>query len=210
MPKVSEEHLEARRHQIVDAAFRCFAEKGFHPTTMQDICTEAGLSPGAVYRYFASKEDIILSACDASQEEADAELLRTAMQEPDTARMLTGLAREFFSRLDGPHAETANRAVVQLWAEQTVNQRVHDSYESRRDEIAQQFREIVVEAQRRGDFARDLDPDAVVHAMFALHDGFRLEKATRPEASTERYVEVVEALLLGRLWTGPPTSRGKQ
>ena len=41
------------------AAIACFTRKGFHQTTMDDICEGAGLSPGAVYRYFASKDEII-------------------------------------------------------------------------------------------------------------------------------------------------------
>src|SRR3989304_6177982 len=56
MPKVTEAHLEARRSQILDAAWTCFARKGYHQATMQDICQESGLSPGAIYRYFESKE----------------------------------------------------------------------------------------------------------------------------------------------------------
>jgi AcrR family transcriptional regulator len=55
MPKVTEAHLEARRQQILDAALACFSRRGFHQSTMQDICQEAELSPGAVYRYFRSK-----------------------------------------------------------------------------------------------------------------------------------------------------------
>ncbi|MFF5263398.1 TetR/AcrR family transcriptional regulator [Actinomadura viridis] len=59
MPRVSEEHLERRRRQILDAARACFIRKGVHETSMQDIFAEAGLSAGAVYRYFRSKNEII-------------------------------------------------------------------------------------------------------------------------------------------------------
>lgn len=59
MPRVSEEHLERRRQQILDAAQTIFARKGLHATTMQDVFAESGLSAGAVYRYFKSKNDII-------------------------------------------------------------------------------------------------------------------------------------------------------
>ena len=69
MPKVTEAHLESRRQQVLDAAFACFARNGFHQTTMQDICREAQLSPGAVYRYFASKEEIIAATCLECQEQ---------------------------------------------------------------------------------------------------------------------------------------------
>ncbi|WP_067479902.1 TetR/AcrR family transcriptional regulator [Actinomadura hibisca] len=59
MPRVSEEHLERRRQQILDAARVCFIRKGVHETSMQDIFAESGLSAGAVYRYFKSKNEII-------------------------------------------------------------------------------------------------------------------------------------------------------
>jgi AcrR family transcriptional regulator len=59
MPKVSEEHLAARRRQILDAALVCFSRTGFHQTSMQAIFEESGLSPGAVYRYFKGKEEIV-------------------------------------------------------------------------------------------------------------------------------------------------------
>ena len=59
MPKVTEEHVAARRRQILSAALRCFARQGFHRTTMQDIFREADLSPGAVYSYFGSKDELI-------------------------------------------------------------------------------------------------------------------------------------------------------
>jgi AcrR family transcriptional regulator len=62
MPKVTEAHLEARRSQILDAAWTCFARKGYHQATMQDICKESGLSPGAIYRYSAKKRSPAINA----------------------------------------------------------------------------------------------------------------------------------------------------
>ena len=207
MPKVTEAHLEARKQQIVDAAFLCFARKGFHPTTMQDICAQSQMSAGAVYRYFRSKEEIIQSACDASQAAIDAELLERALDEPDTRRMLEDLARAFFSRLEGPEAEVMNRALLQLWAETAVNDRVRDSYGERYEETRHGLLEVVREARRRGDFSEALSPQAIVEAMFALYDGFRLQKAIDPALNTEDYVRVVAALLTGAFWTGTMPSR---
>jgi AcrR family transcriptional regulator len=65
MPKVTNEHVEARRRQILSAALRCFARQGFHRTTMQDIFREADLSPGAVYSYFKGKDEIVRSIVGA-------------------------------------------------------------------------------------------------------------------------------------------------
>src|SRR5262249_59255610 len=58
VPRVSEAHLAARRQQILDAARACFLRNGFHATSIQDVIAEGGLSVGAVYRYFKSKNDI--------------------------------------------------------------------------------------------------------------------------------------------------------
>src|SRR3954462_6788758 len=49
-----------RRGRILDAAERCFVRAGFHRTTMQDVAAEAGMSPGNLYRYFPSKDAIVI------------------------------------------------------------------------------------------------------------------------------------------------------
>ena len=62
MPKISDERRAARRRQILEAAWTCFQKQGLHATTMDDIIRAAGLSAGAVYAYFPSKEALILAA----------------------------------------------------------------------------------------------------------------------------------------------------
>lgn len=64
MPKLNAEQTAERRQRFIDAASVCFARDGFHKTTMADICAEAGLSVGAIYLYFDSKEAIIEAVVD--------------------------------------------------------------------------------------------------------------------------------------------------
>lgn len=59
MPKVTDEYRAERRAQIMAAARRCFVRNGFHASSMQDLVAEAGMSSGALYRYFPSKEAVI-------------------------------------------------------------------------------------------------------------------------------------------------------
>jgi len=59
MPRLTDEQQNERRSQILQAAGRCFTRDGFHRTSMQRICKEAGMSPGALYLYFESKEALI-------------------------------------------------------------------------------------------------------------------------------------------------------
>ena len=58
-----------RRDEILAAAQRCFVRSGFHQTSMQEICAEAGMSPGNLYRYFPSKESLIAGIAERDRAE---------------------------------------------------------------------------------------------------------------------------------------------
>ena len=58
----------ARRKQILDAATRVFAEKGFHRATIKEIARVAGIADGTIYTYFASKDEVLLAVLDRLNE----------------------------------------------------------------------------------------------------------------------------------------------
>lgn len=60
MPKVSPEHAEARRSQILDGAQRAFARHGYEGATVAKLEAETGLSRGAIFNYFDSKQDLFV------------------------------------------------------------------------------------------------------------------------------------------------------
>jgi AcrR family transcriptional regulator len=101
MPRVSQSYLEARRRQIMEAAITCFAREGFHRATMQDIVAETGLSAGAIYRYFPSKEDIV-AAIAAEHHAAEAAALAEAGSGGDVAAALRHLVGVSLGRLADP------------------------------------------------------------------------------------------------------------
>ncbi len=82
MPKVSQQHRDARREQILAAARRCFLRDGFHATSMQDLFAEAGLSSGAVYGYFASKDDVIVAIAEENMRGVTEMIHTLATQHP--------------------------------------------------------------------------------------------------------------------------------
>jgi AcrR family transcriptional regulator len=72
VPKIAEEARAARREQIIVAGLACFARSGYHAATMADVATQAGVSKGTPYLYFASKEALFLALheewdCGAAQ-----------------------------------------------------------------------------------------------------------------------------------------------
>lgn len=115
VPKVSQEHLERRRQQILDAATECFARQGFHATSMQDIFRESGLSAGAVYRYFPSKNSLIRAIAESALEKVLGPAIDAISgQCRDPADALASIAVLFGPR--GLPARTLS-VTVQVWAE---------------------------------------------------------------------------------------------
>ena len=94
MPKVSDAYRDARRRAILDAAITCFERRGLHGTTTDDIAAEAGLSNGALYRYFDGKAAII-EAIAAERHAQERALLDAALQRRATrvARCTTSSPR---------------------------------------------------------------------------------------------------------------------
>ena len=66
---------EDRAAALRQAAFRCFAEAGFHATTVDDICRAAGVSKGAFYWYFETKEQAFVQILDVWAEEVEGEIV---------------------------------------------------------------------------------------------------------------------------------------
>ena len=124
-PKVSEQYLEERRNQILDAAVATFSRNGLHKTTIEDIRLEAGLSRGAVYHYFKSKEDIIDAIRGRSARQAEA-IYSDRDEADDADSMLLDLIDATVSKMVSPDSVDADRLALFLWDESLVNKRIMD------------------------------------------------------------------------------------
>ena len=94
MPKLTAATQAVRRAHILDASEICFARNGFHRTSMQDICREAGVSAGAVYVYFSSKEALIAGIAERDRNKLAAELAELATS-PDLTTALAKLGEQY-------------------------------------------------------------------------------------------------------------------
>jgi TetR/AcrR family transcriptional repressor of uid operon len=203
MPKVLPVYLENRRHQIIDASAACFARGGFHRTTMQDICHEAGLSPGALYRYFQSKEEIILAMCDRGRDE-DVDTIHAAMDLGDTKSAFGELIRIYFSGVDD-HEYCA--LMVELLSEAPRNEQIGESLREGWTRVKEPMATLVAKAQERGEINPELDASAVAAVMLGVYQGLVVQYLIAPELDVEAYARVTKALFDGMFWSGDATER---
>lgn len=189
MPKVSEAHLEARRRQILEAAAECFAERGFHATSMRDICKQAKLSAGAVYRYFASKEDLI-----AGIAEAELEPLMLALRELEPEPCLRAVIHGSFDR---PQLERDMRVEISLWAEALTNPRIAELMVTNLEPLTQLLIDAIGKLQASGRICDPSPPRVLAERTQGNLLGGMLQASVLPDFDLHAYLSSVEHALLG-------------
>jgi AcrR family transcriptional regulator len=199
MPRVTESHRAGRRAEILVAAARLFAGNGFHNTSMAGIITESGLSAGAVYSYFRSKEELIGAVADLVMSTADEvfdELLADEAT-PSPADVADAMVHGITERLisDPEIGVDMTRLAVQVWAEALRNPDVL----ARVSGVVVQLRGYCAEAARRwqeaGNLPADAVPDQVGAAMLSLVQGYILQRLLLPSTVAPDYLAGVRALL---------------
>jgi AcrR family transcriptional regulator len=193
MPRVSAEHLAARREQILAAARRCFIRDGFHATSMQHVIAEAGLSVGAVYRYFPSKTDLIVAVAEGLARgvttQMDAIAKRTDLSLEETMAEAVGVV-EANAGPDG-----ALRIAVQVWSEAQRDPALAALAKRMYGEILLRYEEIAAAAVARGDLPADADPARVGPALTSLVLGYGLLRLVIGEPDPASYRAGLRPLL---------------
>jgi AcrR family transcriptional regulator len=201
VPKVQPEYLEQRRQQVLDAAAACFARRGFHQTTMQDICNEVDLSPGAVYRYFRSKEEIIEGICTMRQQQNSA-AIDEAMGKGSTIAVLDELMRAFFIDLPADILQETCALFLETISEAPRNERIRAMMQRNGAEIRGHLTELIRQSQAKGDFNPGLDAEGVARVMVSLYHGFVTQKLVDPDFDVQAYGQAIMALFEGDFWQG--------
>lgn len=174
MPKITATKREERRQQILDAALRCFSRNGFHATTTADIVRESGLSQGALYLYFATKDDIVVAlADDRHQGEVFLNALAKSEQDPVAGLML--LVELYGKTLGDQRRADMRRVGIQGWAEALRNPRIHGSVVEGFSTVRSAIVELIERGQRAGQIRPDIEPDAAARAMIAIFQGLVLQ-----------------------------------
>jgi TetR/AcrR family transcriptional regulator, transcriptional repressor of aconitase len=206
MPRVSAAYLEERRAHVLAAAARCFAREGFHRATMQDVVRESGLSPGALYRYFASKEDLV--AAIAHERHAAERAALDAARGADVADAVRAIAQAFLGPLARSEEREWRRVTVQLWSEALRNPAVMRVIRGGLDGPLRALTALFRRAQREERLPRDVDPSALARVAAAVFQGLVLQQAWQPSLAIAPCVAAALRLLDGLATSSRARARG--
>jgi AcrR family transcriptional regulator len=191
------ELADRRRRQIMDAAIACFRKRGFHQATMAEICAEAGISAGALYRYFASKAEIIGAIAEDSRGESDEAFLRAA-EEHGIIEAMCFACRGFMQKF----ADGDGSLIAEIFAEAIRDDTVSTPLRTTDAQSVKVFTKAMKAAQARGEVDRSLDAEMTVNTLFAALEGIGLRRAflrdTDPDAALLQFRALAERYLSPR------------
>ncbi|MEQ1576177.1 MAG: TetR/AcrR family transcriptional regulator [Hyphomicrobium sp.] len=190
MPKLKPDTQRARREHILDAAEQCFAREGFHATTMQDICRQAAVSPGALYVYFTSKEALIEGICERDRSEFQARFADLASAD-DFFAALRAIGEQYFVE------EPAHKRLmcVEIGMESTRNPRVGTIFRSVDDFVHDSFQELFQRLKDEGRIAPSLDIPTLAKAFCLVGDGMFWRRAIDPGFDANSMIPAMVALI---------------
>src|SRR6478672_8308103 len=200
LPAMSQPQLEPsldRRVQILDAALVCFAQRGFHQTSMHDISTEAGISVGLIYRYFANKEAVISAMADRHKNEIQ-EVLERARQAPT---LLESLEILFTAHCCENSPKVLSAFVVDLYAEASRNPAIADLVRDVLETAMEGVTDLIARSpEGKAGATHGLEPHELAELIFAVARGMLMLDVLQPQATTEAERRTRQLEVTRRLW----------
>jgi AcrR family transcriptional regulator len=193
MPKRSQEYRDARREEILSAAKRCFVRNGFHETSMQDLFAEVGLSSGAVYRYFASKDDVILAIVEANLGDV-VELIQGFSGDPKRGGLGATLDSVFRTIREKDRDASLGALALLAWAEVLRNPTLRARFEASLTQMRQDLALVVADRQHDGVLPTSVSSDDIAGLILAIVPGFILQLALLGDPAVDGLGEAARAL----------------
>jgi AcrR family transcriptional regulator len=173
VPRISPAQEQQRREQILAAAMACFARQGYHATSMDDVVRESGLSVGAIYSYFPSKQDLYLALSEDRSKQTLA-YLGELFSRPGLLADKSREAVDYFFGMLSDELVPLARVNIEFLSEGLKDERVKARQDQRCESIRLFFHSLLSEAQQRGEVRADVDIYAAAELMMALNEGIVL------------------------------------
>jgi len=180
VPKTSPAAKEGRRTQILNAAVRCFARRGYYETTIEELVAETGLSRGALYLYFPSKEAIYLAISErwgCGLEEAIRARLTPDLSPAATLQLLIEVTGEHVQ------AETdACRILMEGWNLERQIPALAERARREHERGMAAFGDLLRAGIATGEFRADLEVETQVLLLQATLHGLMVQWHRRPRS----------------------------
>lgn len=206
MPKLKPEELETRRQEIIDAARACFLRSGFHKTTTDEICREASITPGGLYHYFGSKEELIAAVIDRSAETAVdrmRNLIAASMNAESAFRQVGSI---FFQTMQDGEIDNATRLELEIWVEGLKNEKLLEKSKKAWGMRMKWLEALVARGIEEGIYDEEVvEPRAMASLLIAIWLGLRMGRLMGEEFDLSGALRSFTMMHAGRLQPNIPS-----
>ncbi len=180
MRTVNPEKAEIRRKEILFAAKQCFEQKGFHGSSMAEICAKANISPGALYRYFPSKEAIIEAMSEEDSTRA-IDSLEDAINDVKRGKDFNIALFEIMHEVINLFCNKSHGALAtELMAEAMRNDSFAENICVGYMVYFDKFSSFMALGQESGKIDKNLNPKEIASLLMTLIDGMIIRTAFSP------------------------------
>jgi TetR/AcrR family transcriptional regulator, repressor for uid operon len=162
-----------RKSRILDAAERCFVRMGFHRATMQDVARECAMSPGNLYRYFASKDDLVAGLAGRDREAMQCDFAHL-LDSTDPLQTFIALGRRHL--VEEPRSKSI--MMQEIWAEASRNPRIAALSAAMDHAVCATMAAFITHWRAQTGATGHGEPVDVARLIMALADGLCRRRAT--------------------------------
>ena len=208
MPKLKKEYAEARKKEILKAAWKSFKEKGYEKTTMREIARRMNATTGVLYTYYKNKSEILMEMQTGILDHL--EYVYTELYKRDSVKHAF---TEFFKyELKYPSVKQARkncRAMVGLLAEALSSKDIRKLINASYNKVEDVGSKIIEKGIKNGEIHAHVDPKTVIRFYYALEWGLWMQIALLDRLDVDPYIQNVQKILMGNVWRSPDAAKTK-
>jgi TetR/AcrR family transcriptional repressor of uid operon len=198
------EKRDQQTQRIMDAAKNCFVRHGFQGASMQQICTECGMSPGALYRYFPSKESIIEAITEADRRE-DSEIFSAMFDNPS---VVDGVVEAAMAHIRHVHDRNIAPLFAEIRAESMRNPAIRLTCHENMSAVSGRLGLYIGSAIERGEIDPPGDLPTVLAMFMAIGEGLAINDLPTLGFAPDKLEPLVRGTIEGMLRPRKPPPQG--
>jgi len=193
-----EKEYLAHRKEILSAAEKVFAAKGFFPTTMSEIAHEAEFGTGTLYKYFRSKEDLYFTIIDEKTEEINRLVKNELSQKTPTMERIKNVLQLQFEFIEKNRnffrIYISERSRFEWTVKEELGKGIHDKMVAYIKTLSQ----VIKQGIKEGEF-KPIDPMDLAHALVGIVNSFVFEWLISPQpySLSSKMDTILEVFLRG-------------
>jgi AcrR family transcriptional regulator len=205
MPKVSDDYKERKKASLYESALKCFGEKGYQSTTIDDITAHSQTSKGLFYTYFKSKEELYISLMDERTNQTLTRLNERFREIPTAKEKVQELFNLYKNASLTEEWRNFIRVQIEFWVHSPRLESAHDAMTNRYEVLYPSIiSRIIEEGQKAGEFKQEINAYVVASLFWAFIDGICMHYSVVGEKyAYEEHFKMTEDMVMNYILKHP-------